>query len=85
MRFYGGLERIARLPKRPGFLRNSDSSVKVLMPRTFFHFQAQLEFAHDEASRFDRHYKRMLGDRELAFGLDGLLFVGVVFFPTYVR
>ena len=38
MQIYGELERIVRLPERPGSLINSDPSMMVLTLRTFFLF-----------------------------------------------
>ena len=82
MQIYGELERIARLPKRPGFLINSDPSMVVLcfQPSSFLW-----------QSRSPSMMKRqglvitawgLSGDREPTFGVDGLPLVGVVFFPS---
>ena len=82
MRIYGELGRIARLPKCPGFLINSGPSVVGLcFPNLFFL----------RKSRSPRMMERqglvittwgLSGDRWPAFGVDGLPFVGVVFFPS---
>ena len=54
MRVYGELERIAWLPRLPGFLINNGMG-HTLLP-TFFLSLIGSEFAHDGASRFSRHY-----------------------------
>ena len=82
MWIYGELGRIARLPKRHGFLINSDPSVVVLcfQPSSFLW-----------QSRSPRMMKRqglvitawgLSGDRGPMFGVDGLPLVEVVFFPS---
>ena len=85
MRIYGELGRIARLPKRPSFLINSDPSVVVL----FFQPSSFLW-----QSRSPRMMKRqglvitargLSGDRGPTFGVDGLPLVGVLFFPSYAQ
>ena len=82
MRIYGELGRLARLPKRPGFLINSDLSMVVLC------FQP-LSFLWQ--SRSPRMMKRqglvittwgLSSDRGPTFGVDGLPLIGIVFFPS---
>ena len=83
MRIYGELERIARLPKCPGSLINSNPSVMVLTLPTF------VLFRHSRSPRMMKRQGLVIiagglsGDRELTFGSDGLLLVGVVFFPSF--
>ena len=82
MRIYGELGRIARLPKCPGFLINSDPSMEVLcfQPSSFLW-----------QSRSPRMMKRqglvitawgLSSDCGPTFGVDFLPLVGVVFFPS---
>ena len=82
MRLYGELEWIARLPERPGFLTNSDSSVMVLMLRTFFLFRRNWNPRMMKCQGLVVIAGGLPGDRELMFGSDGLLLVGVMFFPS---
>ena len=82
MLIYGELGWIARLPKRPIFLINSDPSMVVL-------------FFQPSSFRWQSQSPRMMklqglvitgwglsGDRGPTFGADGLPLVGDVFFPS---
>ena len=83
MRVYGELEPIAQFFERSGFLINCDSSAMELMFRTFFPF-----FGRNWNPRMMKRQGLVViagglpGDPEHAFGSDGLLLVGVVFFPS---
>ena len=82
MRIYGELERIARLPKRPGFLINNNPFVVVL------YFQPSSFLWQSRSPRMMKFQGLVItawgmsGDREPTFGVDGLPLVGVVFFPS---
>ena len=56
MRIYGELGRIARLPKRLGFLINSCPYVIGVCFPNFALSLAESESAHDGASGFSHHY-----------------------------
>ena len=55
MRIYGELGRIARLPKRPGFLINSGPSMVRLCFPNFVLSLVESESVHDGASGFGHH------------------------------
>ena len=55
MQIYGEFGRIARLPKRPGFLINSGPSVVGLCFPNFVLYLVESESAHDGASGFGHH------------------------------
>ena len=82
MRIYGGLGQIAQLPKRPGFLINSDPSVVVLC------FQPSSSLWQSRSPRMMKRQGLVITawglscDRGTTFGVDGLPLVGVVFFPS---
>ena len=82
MRIYGELGRIARLPKRPGFLINSGPSVVGLCFPNFVLPSVESESAHDGASGLFITARGLSGDRRPAFCVVGLPLVGVVFFPS---
>ena len=82
MLIYGELERIARLPKRPGFLINSDPSVVVLC------FQPSSFLWQSQSPRMMKSQGLVIivwglsGDPEPTFGVNGLPLVGLMFFPS---
>ena len=82
MRIYGELGQIARLPKRPGFLRNSDPSMVVLcfQPSSFLWQSWSLRMMKRQGLVITAW--GLSGDRGPMFGVDGLPLVGVVFFPS---
>ena len=82
MWIYGELEWIARLPKRPGSLINSDPSVMVLC------FQPSSFLWQSRSPHKMKHQGLVItawglsSDCEPTFGVDGLPLVGVMFFPS---
>ena len=82
MRIYGELGQITWFPKCPGFLINSGPSVVVLC------FQTSSFLWQSKSSRMMKRQGLVItawglsGDRGPTFGVDGLLLVGVVFFPS---
>ena len=82
MQIYGELEQIARLPKRPSSLINSDPSMMVLC------FQPTSFLWHSRSPCMIKRQGLVItawglyGDCEPTFSVDGLPLVRVVFFPS---
>ena len=82
MWIYRELGQIARLPKCLGFLINSDPSVVVLcfQPSSFLWQSRSLRMMKRQGLVITTW--GLSGDCGLTFSVDGLPFVGVVFFPS---
>ena len=95
MWIYGELGWIARLPKRPVFLINSDPPVVLCFKTSSFLWQNQISCMMKRQCLVVTTWG-LSGDCEPTFGVDGLLpvrivfflstsLVGVVLFPSYAH
>ena len=82
MWIFGELGRIARLPKHPGFLINSDPSMVVLCLQPSFSLWQSQSPCMMKCQGLVIIAWGLYGDRGPTFGVDGLPLVGVVFFPS---